>query len=585
MLSASRLGLKCLVPFNRETYNENDMFTYIGDSRLGGKARRLAVIKERMFQYPEILNRESHIPIEIPRLTVITTQYFDQFLEENQLFDIAYSDLGDDEIARHFLKSPLPQDLVDDLRVFLEVNTNPLAVRSSALMEDSLNLPFAGIYRTKMIPNTGDLRNRLRTLVEAVKLVYASTFFSVPKCCMKSVSQSSEEEKMAVIVQEVMGIEHHGRYYPNISGVARSYNFYPSGHAKPDDGVVSLALGLGKAIVDGGDVWTYSPRYPDVTPPYASASEMLNQTQLDFWSIRKGEPFSRNPQDEEEFLVRLSMAEAEKDNTLGYISSSYDFGSDSVKLGIGFGGPKVIDFAPLLNVDLLPVNEMIKSILELCEYVFRAKVEIEFAVNICPTEPPQARFGLFQVRPMAVFEEFVDIDDHHVDRDKLMVASYSVMGNGSIDFIRDVVYVKPEMANLAYPFRMAGEVEAINRELVQRKVPYVLIGFGRWGSTQPSLGVPVNWGQICGARVIVEVGLSNAESQLSQGSHFFHNIANLKIPYFSLKKDDKVPVDWEWLRKQRKVGGGKYLRHVRLKQPLLVKVDGRKRNGVILKNE
>lgn len=578
---------KYITRFNRDVGSETDEFTYIGDGELGGKARGLAAIKEKIVSFYRD-HKIIPIMVNIPRLTVITTPFFDQFMEQNNLYDIAFSNLSDERIAHHFLKAELPDNLVGDLRALLTNIHVPLAVRSSSLLEDRLKFPFAGIYETKMIPNNQpDIDTRFRKLAEAIKFVYASTFFNNAKCYMKATPHSLEDEKMAVIIQEVVGLRHNDRFYPNISGVARSYNFYPANHARPEEGVVNLALGLGKTIVDGGALWTYSPQYHEVTPPCNSIHELLEQTQLNFWAVNMEKPPAHDPVKETEYLVKLTLKEAEYDNTLGYITSTYDYESDRINLGIGFTGSRFINLGPLLQVNLLPVNELIKSILNVCEGIFNAHVEIEFAVTIDidsnSADKIPIRFGLLQVRPMVVSDELVVMKEKELTRETVLAASDNVMGNGCMDNIRDILYVVPETFSLKNTNTIAAEISHINRQLVETKTPYVLVGFGRWGTSNPSLGIPVNWGQISGARVIIESQLSHATINLSQGSHFFHNISNSGTLYFSLKKESKFPIDWEWLNKQHVLFQGNYVKYIRLKSPLTIKVDGRKHRGVIFK--
>lgn len=571
--------------FNRDFYSEKDEFTYIGDGELGGKASGLAFIKDKIvsrFDDPEF----KPISVNIPRLTVITTQFFDLFMKQNNLYDIAFSDLNDERIVHHFLKAELPPNLIGDLWALIEHVHLPLAVRSSSLLEDSLNEPFAGIYETKMIPNNQpDVETRFRKLAEAVKFVYASTFFNKAKCYMKSTHNSLKFEKMAVIIQEVVGIQHNKRFYPNISGVARSYNFYPTGHATPEEGVVNLALGLGKTIVDGGSVWSYSPQYPDVTPPFNSIGDLMRQSQLHFWAVDMINTNGYDPAKETEYMTLLALKDAEYDNTLTYVASTFDYTADRINIGVGFPGPRIINFGPILQVNLLPVNNVIKSVLKMCEDTFDAKVEIEFAITIelVTRGVVKAQFGMLQVRPMGLFEEMIEIDDLSLTREKVLTASDNVMGNGTIHSIKDILYVDPELFQLKNSRAIATEIETFNRELVDTASPYLLIGFGRWGTSDPWLGIPVDWGQISGARVIIESQLEGVYADLSQGSHFFHNMSNLGILYFSLKKADLLPIDWEWLKQQPIVRKGNYAAHVRLNDPVTIKVDGRKRKGVIFK--
>ncbi len=576
---------KYISRFNRDFYSEKDEFTYIGDGELGGKAHGLAYIKEKIISHYSNAGQEfAPFTVNVPRLVVITTRFFDLFMEQNDLYDVAFSDISDERLAHHFLKAQLPVNLVGDLRALIAAVHAPLAVRSSSLLEDSLSSPFAGIYETKMIPNNQpEADTRFQKLAEAIKFVYASVFFNNAKSYIKATPHSLKDEKMAVIIQEVVGRQHYDRFYPDISGVTRSFNFYPTGGARPEEGVVNLALGLGKAIVDGGLVWTYSPQYPEISPPYNSINDLLKQTQLDFWAVNMGAPPAYDPFKETEYLVKPTLKEAEYDNTLRYIASTYDYEADRINIGAAMPGPRIINFAPILQTELLPLNKLIKSILAFCEETFAARVEIEFAVTIEPGSKKSARFGFLQVRPMAISDEMVEVQEAELTPGNVFAASHKAMGNGSVLGIQDIVYVDPDAFNLKNTKATAAEIFPINRRLLEAGTPYLLIGFGRWGSSDPWLGIPVDWGHISGAKVIVESQLAGVNVDLSQGSHFFHNLSNLGILYFSLEQGDNFPIDWLWLKEQQVVQEGQYVKHVRLKSPLTIKVDGRKRFGVILK--
>jgi hypothetical protein len=578
---------KFIKPFEWSNFGKADEFTYIGSGRLGAKALGLARVKERL---EEFCSQHKDIPIciDIPRMTVLTTQVFDTFMEENSLYYVILSDLSDEDIALRFSEARLPASLIRDLEVLVNHYDTPLAVRSSSILEDSLISPFAGVYKTRMIPNNNpDPVVNLQQLKDAIKFVYASAFFKEAKLYLKSGCYDLRDERMAVIIQEVVGDRYHDRYYPNVSGSACSYNFYPTGHALPADGVVSLALGLGKSIVDGGAVWTYSPQYPEINPPYNSVKEMLKKTQLDFWAVDMS-----GKNDSEDGLItntrhlrRLSLKDAETDKTLGIVASTYDYESDRVNIGIGFGGSRIVNFAPLLNVDLVPANQLIISMLEFCEHIFESKVEIHFAMNfdLNRTRDHLARFGLLQVRSLGLHDQMIAVDESEWNRDTVLAASGKVLGNGWVNCIKDILYVVPETFNLKDTEAIAAEIAAVNRQLVESESPYLLIGFGRWGTRDPWLGIPVDWNSICGARVIVESGFYGVNIQLSQGFHFFHNLCNLKILYFSIKKDEPFQVHWNWLKQQEAQYEGKYIRHVRLNSPLSIKVDGRKHKGAIYK--
>ena len=590
-----------IVKFNPDSYNETDEFTYIGDGQLGCKAEELIAVKEKIAPLDKEYRDRATTPImvNIPCFTVVTTEYFDRFMEQNNLYDAALSASGDERIVHLFLEAELPGDLLEALRAFLAKVRVPLAVRPSIFLEEvcevccnTVNFPCAGVYGTKIIPNNhSNLDTRLDQLTGAVKFVYASTFFYKARCYLKTTPYSLKEEKMAVIIQELLGAVHHDRFYPHLSGVARSYNFYPFGHAKPEDGVVSLALGLGKTITNGEAVWTYSPKYPEVNPPFNSVNEMLKQTELDFWCVRIGQTghiAAAAPGTVEEietqYLVQLTLKDAEQDNTLGYISSVYDFGSDRIKLGIQFRDSRLIGSGPTFRVDLLPVNQLIKSLLTCCEETFNSKVEIEFAITLDPTNKKPAHFGLLQVKSLGISDEIVDLDQLESTKEKVLAASNNAMGNGSINFLEDIIYVEPETFHLRHTETIASEIEEFNKHMKETNHPYLLIGFGRWGTSNPGVGIPVEWKNICCARTIIEAHLPNVTVDFSRGANVFHNISNLGVFYFCMKRAGKFPLDWEWLKQQELIKETKYVKHVRLKSPLAIKVDGRKRQGVILKD-
>ncbi len=571
-------SLQNIAPFNRVFFDENQRFTYIGAGSLGGKASGLALMNDVL---AADFNSASfpQIEVSIPSLTVIRTSVFDSFMRQNNLYDIAYSDMTDDRIAHAFQRASLPVEVLGDLRELIRQVHTPLAIRSSSMLEDTLYTPFAGIYETKMIPNNqSDTNTRFHKLIEAIKFVYASTFFQTAKSYMHATEHTIEEEKMAVIIQEVVGMGQDELYYPQVSGVARSYNFYSIGRAKPEQGVVELALGLGKTIVDGGLCWNYSPAYPKLNPPFSSVGEFLKQTQTEFWAVNMGRPPAYDPIKETEYLSKLNISEAHPNKTLRYVASTVDPQSGRLNIGIGRQGPRVISFAPLLILKELPLNEVTKSILKLGEATLQLPVEIEFALTINPN-----RFGLLQVRPMVVSEEEVQILEGDMKGENILVASENVLGNGIVEDIKDVVYVKPDTFDAKFTPKIATELEAVNKQLVARKQPYLLIGFGRWGSSDPWLGTPVNWGQVCGAKVIVEATLPKMNVDLSQGSHFFHNINSFQVSYFSVSHSGPYSIDWDWLNQQKRIAEKELVRHVQLSSPLTVKVDGRKTRGVILK--
>jgi len=570
-----------LARFERKFFDSTEDFTVIGAGSFGGKAKGLAFIRKVI---AERIRPFAGVEVSIPRLTVLATGLFDQFIMENGLFEIALSDEPDDRIAHAFQKSSLPVTIVGDLHALIESIHQPLAVRSSSLLEDAMYRPFAGVYGTKMIPNNQhDPEVRFRKLIEAIKFVYASTFFREAKNYIRSIGKTSRDEKMAVVIQEVVGQRHGDRFYPDVSGVGRSYNFYPFGLAEAREGVVSLALGLGKTIVDGGMCWSYSPAWPKVPPPFGSARDLLRQTQTRYWAVNMGKPPAYDPIRETEYLVEANTDEAEADGTLHHIASTYDAQSDRIVAGIGSGGPRAITFSPILGLEVFPINDLVRETLHACKEAVGAEVEIEFAITL-PPNPSEGitRFGFLQVRPLVVSDESVEIGPEDLSGENVLVASQSVLGNGVLDGIQDIVYVRPQTFDTGLTRAIATEIEGINRRLVSEQRDYLLIGFGRWGTSDPWLGIPVKWGQIGRAKVIVETYLPGIITDPSQGSHFFHNVTSFRVCYFSVSHDGSRGVDFNWLDRQSALEETDHVRHVRLERPLTVRVDGRVGRGVVL---
>ncbi len=570
-----------LLPFNRRSSNSENQISFIGTGSVGGKAQGLlataTVLSENIQteKYPNIL-------VGIPSFTVIRTDVFGQFMKRNKLRITTLCNMPNDRIAHVFQKAELPFEILGDLQALASQVKYPLAVRSSSLLEDAMYEPFAGIYATKMTPNNQmDADSRFRKLVEAIKFVYASVYFKAARDYMRAASHHIEDEKMAVIIQKVAGARHGSRFYPELSGVARSYNFYPTGRAKPEQGVVNLALGLGRTIVDGGVSWTYAPAYPKIGPPYASTSDMLKQTQNEFWAINMGKAPAYDPLSEAEYLVQENIITADKDLTLKHIASTLDRHSGRVSIGVGADGPRIINFSPLLHLPDIPLNNLIKELLSVCEQEANAPVEIEFAMTFSEDTPH--RFSFLQVRPMVVSTEKIDVKPEEMSADTLLISSENVLGNGVISSIFDIVYVKPGVFEAKNTPRIAADLEVLNKQLNATKRSCLLIGFGRWGSSDPWLGIPVNWSQISSAKVIVEATLENMNVELSQGSHFFHNLTSFNVFYFSVPFSGKYTIDWEWLNQQAAAAETDFIRHVILPHPLRVKVDGYHRRGVIYK--
>lgn len=569
-------------PFRRQGQSPEDSFTFLGHDAYGGKASGLAfarkVLKES-FPHHEFPG----IQISIPNLTVLRTSTFDAFMKRNNLWQTLEKPQSDKSIALAFMHAYFPTEYLGDLMSLALNKKAPLAIRSSSMLEDALYQPFAGVYATKMLPNNhpeGDAR--FRKIIEAVKLVYASTFFEIARDYRNHINVADHDEKMAVIIQDIAGQNCGGSFYPTISGVARSFSYYPIGKAKPEQGIVNLALGLGKTIVDGGISWGYCPRFPKVAPPTASARELTAKTQNNFWSVNLSKVEFYNPVHEDEFLIKRHFTEAEVEGALDSIASVYDAASDRLLPGIHHEGPRVLDFAPILKHQKYPLNKLIFRLLQTFEKALDQAVEIEFAFTIPRISGQPLEFSFLQVRPMMTFDKSISISEAIWESEKIVARSEAAMGNGTDEEIRDIVFVRPETFDPKHSPRIAEEINTINRNLVQQKRPYLLLGFGRWGSSDPWLGIPVAWSQISGAKVIIEASSQNMNVDLSQGSHFFHNLSAFKISYFSIHHRDSRGINWEWIQNQTLETSTQFVNHVRLDHPLKVKVDGRCSKGVVL---
>jgi hypothetical protein len=568
--------------FERATGMGADRFSIIGYGDTGGKAAGLARVSESLDRaFPGGTFEE--IRVSIPRMTVLATGVFEEFMRSNRLEPEELADLRDDRIAQLFQKAELPATVVGDLLSLIGSIREPLAVRSSSRLEDALHEPFAGVYATKMIPNNQpEVEARFRRLVEAIKYVYASTYFEAARRYFRAVGRDLREERMAVIIQEVLGCRFGERFYPTISGVARSVNFYPTGNARPEEGVVSLALGLGKTIVDGGRTWSFSPAFPKAPPPFASSGELLENTQKRFWSVFMGATKEYDPTRETEYLHEGTLEEAEADGALDHLCSTYDTASDRFVMGASMPGPRLLDFSPMLKGRILPLDELLRKLLETAGESVGEAVEIEFALSFDPRRKRESRLGFLQVRPMVAAAGGARVDLERTGGRKALLVSDRALGNGLFEGLQDILYVKPEAFRAQATRQIAEQVGRMNSALLEAGTPYVLIGFGRWGSADPWLGIPVRFSQISGAAAVVEAALPQMNPDPSQGSHFFHNLSGLGILYLCVSRPDPAAVDWRWLERQPMVAETEHLRHVRCGTPVAVMVDGRSGRGLIL---
>ncbi len=566
------------VDFGRSFLDPKTPLTRIGRGEIGGKAHGLAQVRESLFKelYP---NRYPEIRIDIPPLAVMCTGLFEAFMQENDLYDFAFSDHSDEDIARAFQRAEMPFEALGDLRALINQTRTPLAIRSSSLLEDARHEPFAGVYGTKMLPNNSrDIDQRFRRLIEAIKFVYASTYFRAAKDYRRATRHRDDEEHMAVIIQELAGTRFHNRFYPELSGVARSLNHYPMNPAQPEDGVVNLALGLGKTIVEGGRCWSYSPAHPKVQPPFGSVEQLLKDTQIEYWAVNMGEMTTYDPIRETEYLVLENLTTADRDGSLRYLASTYSALSGRLSIGTGFDGPRAITFAPLLELEQIPFNSMVKDLLRVCQGELSGPVEIELAMTFNPHH-----LAFVQVRSMEALGSEISVDVSEMSGKDVLVACEHSLGNGIDETITDIVYTRPDQFELKHTLEIVPELEQMNHLLLESERPYLLIVLGRLGTTDNWLGIPINWGKIAMAKAVVEATSEKARVELSQGSHYFHNIITLGVKYFNLSLKSTYKVDWAWLDNQAAQNETRFLRHLQLKSPIRIKVDGRTSRGVILK--
>ena len=566
--------------FQRERFDRYSNFARIGEGSLGGKGRGLAFIDNMVKHHPEF-NEFENASVAIPKTVVLCTDIFDEFMDTNNLYQVALSDVDDETILRTFLNARLPNRLMEDFLAFFNVVNSPIAIRSSSLLEDSHYQPFAGIYSTYMIPYLEDKNEMLRMLGDAVKGVYASVFYKDSKAYMQATSNVIDQEKMAVILQEVVGTQYGDRFYPSISGVARSLNYYPIGDEKAEEGTVSLALGLGKYIVDGGLTLRVCPYHPTQVLQTSEMEIALRETQTSFYALdlkNKGENFSL---DDGFNLIKLPVKEAEKDGALQYIASTYDPYDMVIRDGIYPGGRKVITFANILQHDVFPLSRILQLSQEYGQREMRRPVEIEFAVTLNQKDKTGV-FYLLQVRPMVDVKADLAEDLSTFPEEQLLLKSLNSLGHGVMEDIYDVIYVKTDGYNAGNNPTIAYEIEKMNRKLLDEGKHYVLVGPGRWGSSDSWLGIPVKWPHISAARVIVEAGLTNYRVDPSQGTHFFQNLTSFGVGYFTINAymNDGI-YRQDHLDTLPAMEETKYLRHIHFDSPIVVKMDGKKKIGLV----
>jgi len=516
---------------------------------------------------------------------VICTDVFDEFMETNDLYPIALSDASNDKILRYFLNASLPVRIHKDLYAFIAVARNPLAIRSSSLLEDSHYQPFAGIYSTYMVPNVKEsARQMLELLSQAIKCVYASVYYKESKAYMKATHNVISEERMAIVLQEVTGTAYGDRFYPNLSGVARSLNFYPIEPEKPADGIASIALGLGKHVVEGKPSLRFSPKYPKKLLQFSSPEMALKETQKNFYALDL-KPTSFVPSTNDDInLVEFSIKDAQEDGTLTIAGSTYDYENQRISDGYMGEGLPIISFASILKHKQFPLPEILQTMLEVGQVEMNNPVEIEFAVNLnAPKDKPKI-FSMLQIRPIVQNRDLINADIDSISKNNLVLYSPSALGNGIINGICDVVYVKSDKFDPSKTHQIAAELEQINQAFSNSDKKYILIGPGRWGSSDSWLGIPVKWPHISEAKIIIEAGQDNYKIDPSQGTHFFQNLTSFRVGYMTVNEYmEEGFIDYDYLSKLNACTETEMIRHVCFNSPLQIVINGQKRVGVILK--
>jgi CheY-like chemotaxis protein len=579
-------GRGIIAQFDKNSHDSYRTFSRIGQESIGGKARGLAFINAVIHKH-QLYNKFSNVLIRVPKTVVLSTDVFDEFMETNDLYRIGISDRSDEEILEHFVSAKLPGWLHQDLYTVISVTETPLAVRSSSKLEDSHYQPFAGIYSTYMIPvNKQDPAITMELLTSAIKSVYASVYFRESKAYIAATSNVIDEEKMGIVLQEVCGTMHGDCYYPTISGVARSINFYPIAPEKAEDGIAKVAYGLGKYIVDGGISLRFSPSYPKKILQLSSSKLMLRDTQKQYYALNLNEGSYHVSTDDAVNLVRHKLADAEIDPAFRHVASVYDYQSDVVRDGLNYEGKKIVTFAGVLQHETFPLADIVKELLKIGEQEMNLPIEIEFAVEMNVPKGCPYVFNFLQIRPIVDSDQASNIDMDKVKAEECILWSRSALGNGEFKGLRDLVYVKPDTFDASASKEIAAIVEKLNAGFVDSRTGYVLVGPGRWGSSDPWLGIPVKWSQISAARIIVESGLENYRIDPSQGTHFFQNLTSFRVGYMTINPYlGDGSYDPAYLDRMEALYEDDFVRHVRFDEPLEILIDGRTHRGAVMKPE
>lgn len=573
---------RIVTDFDRQTGNALDGFVKIGHGSMGGKARGLVFLASQINPDADFLKRFPRVRIFVPDTLVITTDVFEAFVDDNQLDIYSRTTMTDREIAEQFLSGKLPDDICAALKKLIATAAHPLAVRSSSLLEDSQSRPYAGIYKTFMLPNNqNDPETRLNELIQAVKLVWASTFFEEPRAFAARTLQKPDEEKMAVIIQAMMGRPYGDLFFPAISGVAQSYNYYPVGPMKPEDGIANIAVGLGKTVVDGERSLRFCPRYPQQLPQFSVIDDILENAQREFYGLRLDRRDAASNLEGDGTLEKREITEISDSFPLRLVSSTYLPEEHRIKDTLVAKGHPVTTFAAILKYGALPLPEILSAIMEMGEKGMDCPVDVEFCVNFPADESEPPELAVLQIRPMASRGDMATVEILPEEAKRAFCFSENALGNGVNHDLTDIVYVKPQDFDAARTVEIGKEISRLNAQLAKEDRKYILIGPGRWGSADSWLGIPVRWADISGAAVIVETTHESFSAEPSQGSHFFHNMTSLGMSYLNITKGSRDFIKASWFNAQPVMDVTRFLSHIRLNRPVVVKVDGRRSTGII----
>jgi hypothetical protein len=569
-----------IVDFRENSVWDQSSIARLSSGALGGKGRGLAFINALLYRF-DLSEFTPKINLRTPRTAIIGIDEFETFIEENELDESIYRVKDDKTVRDKFLKANLSDRLIEKVRMLLEQTNKPLAIRSSGLFEDSMMQPFAGVFATYILPNSHEYMHvRLKQACDAIKLVYASVFSKTSRDYINAINYKIEEERMAVVIQELVGSAHEGVYYPQISGTAQSYNYYPFGHMEPEDGYAVGAVGLGTYVVSGEKSYRFCPKFPALVNN--SPKDQFLNSQVEFIAVNLANKNIDLLQGEDAGLIRLDIDDAERHGNIKHCASVYDPENKLISPGIDKYGPRIINFANILKYNYIPLAETISSILEIVKEALGSPVEIEFAVDINKDRNRKATFYLLQIKPLIGNANDYNINTDEIDRKSLLLYTENGMGNGQIDNISDVVYVDKNSFDKSKTKEIAIEIEQMNKEMIKAKRKYVLIGPGRWGTRDPWIGIPVNWTQISNAKIIVETSLEDFPLDASAGSHFFHNVTSMNVGYFSIQHHSaKCMINWDVLDEQETIKQATFIKHIRFNEPLLIKMDGKKRISLI----